>query len=52
MSGNGENKGDNEIELNYSVVENDSERTRSEIHGHANGESNTWLSDNRDEHEE
>lgn len=34
MSGNGENRGDNEVKLNYSAIENDYERTRSE---------NTWV---------
>lgn len=39
-------------ELNYSAVENDSERTRSEIHVQASGKSNIQLSDDGNEHEE
>lgn len=52
MSGNGENRGDNEVKLNYSAIENDYERTRSEIHGQTNGESDTQLRNDGDKHEE
>lgn len=41
INDNEEIKGDNEVKLNYSATGNDSEKTRSEMNGQANGESNS-----------